>query len=408
MSRAGRHAGVRVAVLGALLLGSGVLAAQTLTGWATLPAATFADGPTSGRAAAPNPWGTNLPPYIDRQPVQGFSGVLAGPRPDTFHFLVDNGFGARANSADALLRRYTVAIDWRTRRGGAGRVLPADRDSGRPREAFDARTRITFDEAPPTGGRVNDRGRALTGADFDPESIVRAGDGSLWLGDEFGPFLLKTDARGRLLRTPIALPGVRAPTHPEVLGGRAEANLPASGGFEGLAIAPDGSRLFAMLEQPVAGDPPGLLRISEFDPAREDWTGRHWMYPLSPQGTAIGDLVALDGLRFIVIERNSGTATTPLEPFKRLYLVELAGRAAGATAGKTLLVDLMDIADPHDLDGDGRTRFDFPFNTVESLLVLDRRTLLVANDNNFPYGGGRRPESDATEVLRVRLDTPLW
>ena len=119
--------------------------AQTLTGWATLPPDTFADGPTSGQFAEPNPWGSHRPPYLDRQPVQGFSGVLAGPRRDTFHFLVDNGFGAQANSGDALLRRYTVSIDWRTQDGGSGMVRPADRDSGESLSGFDARSRIAFD-----------------------------------------------------------------------------------------------------------------------------------------------------------------------------------------------------------------------------------------------------------------------
>ena len=402
-------------------------AAQTLTGWATLPPDTFADGPTSGQFANANPWGSFPPPYIDRQPVQGFSGVLAGPRRDTFHFLVDNGFGAQANSGDALLRRYTVRIDWRTRRGGSGTVTPADRDSGEPREAFDARARITFDDArrtvpwriqadfarhdddpakPAVDARVRER-RWLTGADFDVESIVRGRDGTLWLGDEFGPFLLKTNARGTLLRAPIALPDVRAPANPEVRAGRAAANLPASGGFEGMAMRPDGERLYALLEQGVEGDAKGQLRLEEFDVAREAWTGRRWFYPLSPEGTAIGDLVALDATRFIAIERNSGTATTPLKPFKRLYLVDIDGVASGDAARKTLLVDLMDIADPHDLNRDGQTRFYFPFTTIENLLVLDRQTLLVANDNNFPYGGGRAEAPDATEFLRIRLDKPL-
>src|SRR5258707_926897 len=86
--------------LTALLLCAGAAHAQVLTGRAQMPAATFADGPTSGQFAAPNPYGTNLPPFVNRQPVQGFSGVLAGPRRNVFHFLVDNGFGAQANSAD--------------------------------------------------------------------------------------------------------------------------------------------------------------------------------------------------------------------------------------------------------------------------------------------------------------------
>ncbi|MGH9895947.1 MAG: esterase-like activity of phytase family protein, partial [bacterium] len=42
-------------------------------------------------------------------------------------------------------------------------------------------------------------GRVLTGADFDIESIQRGRDGSLWIGDEFGPFVLHVAASGELL-----------------------------------------------------------------------------------------------------------------------------------------------------------------------------------------------------------------
>src|SRR5262245_58474885 len=121
--------------------------AQVLTGWAIMPAATFADGPTSGPFIGPNPFGTNLPPYANRQPVQGFSAVLAGPRRDVFHFLVDNGFGAQNNSADAVLRADTLEVNWRTRKGGAGTINPADWNSGKGHSAFDASTRLELNDA---------------------------------------------------------------------------------------------------------------------------------------------------------------------------------------------------------------------------------------------------------------------
>ena len=53
--------------------------------------------------------------------------------------------------------------------------------------------------------------RVLTGADFDIESIQRAPDGTLWFGDEFGPFLLHTDETGKVLHAPYPLPD---PEHP--------------------------------------------------------------------------------------------------------------------------------------------------------------------------------------------------
>ena len=71
------------------------------------------------------------------------------------------------------------------------------------------------------------------------------------------------------------------------------------------------------------------------------------------------------------------------------------------------LVDLMNLADPFDLNGDGSQIFTFPYVTIENVLILDPRTLLVANDNNFPYGGGRALASDNTEFLRICLPVSL-
>ena len=212
------------ALMAAVLWCSSPAIAQTLTGWAQMPAATFADGPTSGQFARPNPYGANLPPFAGRQPVQGFSGVLHGPRPNTYRFVVDNGFGAKGNSADALLRAYTVRIDWRTRADGSDTVSPVDESSGRRRDAFDATTRMSLIDAQrlltlpiqadythyynnPTNPLVDPEIRSrrlLTGADFDIESFRRDAQGHYWFGDEFGPYLIKTDATGTVLRSQIA------------------------------------------------------------------------------------------------------------------------------------------------------------------------------------------------------------
>ena len=80
---------------------------------------------------------------------------------------------------------------------------------------------------------------------------------------------------------------------------------------------------------------------------------------------------------------------------------------AGGFAKKTEMVDLMNIADPLDLNGDGSTTFTFPFVTIEDVLILDAQTLLVVNDNNFPGGGGRALTSDNTEFLKISLANPV-
>ena len=51
------------------LFASSPAAAQTLEGFATFPADTFAPGPTSGQFILPA--NGRIPPFVDKQPVQG-------------------------------------------------------------------------------------------------------------------------------------------------------------------------------------------------------------------------------------------------------------------------------------------------------------------------------------------------
>ena len=75
--------------------------------------------------------------------------------------------------------------------------------------------------------------------------------------------------------------------------------------------------------------------------------------------------------------------------FKKVFLLDLSRAAAnGGYVGKTLLLDLLAIPDPIGVGGDGDF-FRLPFYTIESVHVVDRQTLLVASDNNFPFSSGR-------------------
>jgi hypothetical protein len=414
-----------LAIAGAFSATAAHAAANTLVGWATLPAATFSDGPTSGQFAGNNPYGTNQVPFVNAQPVQGFSGVLAGAG-SSFRVISDNGFGAQGNSGDTLLRSYAVLPDFRTATGGTGTVSAANWTSGAAAAGFDGNSRITLSDpnnllgikiqadytryynnaANPLVDPAIQSGRLLTGADFDIESVRQDRNGNLWFGDEFGPYLIKTNAQGEVLRREVALPGVFAPQNPAVLNGNVSSNLGGSGGFEGMALNASGTHLYTLLEKPVVGDPAGSLRINEFDLATEKYTSLDYLYKLESAGVAIGDMTAIDDHRFLVIERNNATATSGT-PFKKIFIADTTGVADGGFVKKTELVDLMNIADPDDLNGDGSTTFTFPYVTIEDVLILDSNTLLVINDNNFPYGGGRALQSDDTEFLKISLANPV-
>jgi hypothetical protein len=399
---------ILMAVLPVSLL-TGAAEAGTLRGRAVLPADTFEVGPTSGQFIAPA--NDRVPPFARRQSVQGVSSVLPWHDGD-FLVMSDNGFGAKANSADYVLAVYRIGPDFLTRSRGTGtigverffRLRDPDHRIGFPIVA----ERETYpNSAIPVDPAIR-RGRLLTGGDFDIESFRQAPDGTFWFGDEFGPFLLHTDATGRLLRAPIPLPGVQSPDSPLLAGGTP--NLPSSRGFEGMAITPSGRYLYPMLEGPLTTDPDQRrLIVNQFDLRQRAYTGRQWFYRMeatSQSGQAIGDFTAVTDRAFLVIERDGGQG--PTARFKKVFLVDLDRLDAGGFLVKREIVDLLAIADPDDLGGTGTGIFTFPFVTIESVMPLGRHAIGVLNDNNYPFSTGRTAgKPDDNEFIVIELDHPL-
>ncbi len=377
---------------------------QTLVGFASLPADTFATGPTSGQfITAAN--GVK-PPFANRQPVQGFSSVLRASNGD-FLVMTDNGFGAKTNSADFVLRVYRISADFKRKTGGTGTMLIKSYVT-----LHDPDRRINFpivadrDVYPGTpNGITVDRAireqRLVTGGDLDIESFREASDGTFWFGDEFGPFLVHTDANGKVLEAPIPLPGVQSPQNP--FGGAA--NLAASRGFEGIALPPGGQQIYAMLEGPIAGADPQNLVIHEFDLERRRYTGRQWTYRLDVPGYSVGDFTAVTDWLLLAVERDD--AQGDAARFKKIFLVDLGERDSSGVLVKHLVADLLNLADP-DLLGGTTTRFRFPFQTIESVIPLGPNELGVLNDNNYPFSTGRAPDRpDPNEFILIRLNRPL-
>jgi hypothetical protein len=255
--------------------------------------------------------------------------------------------------------------------------------------------------------------RLLTGADFDPEGLVAMPDGSFWLGDEFGPFLLHVGTRGELLSAPVATPGLRAPENP-FLNGRV-ANHPSSGGFEGLCASRDHRTIYGLLEKTAANDTPRTLRLYRFDPVSEDFVGdppfSH--YPLHGAGAHyIGAVATIDSTTLAVLERDNEEGAAAR--FKRIYLVDLDQERDGIL-NTIKLADLLQIPDPMELaagvEGERkRGSFAMPFITLEGLVELDDHTLVVCNDNNFPMSVGRHEREglpDDNEIILLRFDRPL-
>ncbi len=318
----------------------------------------------------------------------------------TFLAMPDNGFGAKTNSGDFLLRLYRIRPDFRTAASGSGTVSV-----------------LGFVELRDPNGRVPfplfRADRLLTGADFDLESVRRDRNGDLWFGEEFGPFILHTDASGTVLEAPFPLPGVSSPQNP-FLADPAAATLPASRGFEGMALSVDGRKLYPILEGALRADPDPRRRIvNEFDLGTRAYTGRTWQYRVDSDfpNAVIGDFTAVDENRLILIERDDFQGADARQ--KKIYIVDLRRADADGFLEKRLVLDLLRIDDPDGISLPARAGefgvgnpFSFPLQSVESLEVLDGARLLIANDNNYPGSDGRwvgRDRPDDTELIIVRV-----
>jgi hypothetical protein len=365
-----------------------------LTGRAVLPAETYAPGPVSGTLLGTAPINGITPPFPS-QPVQGFSAVLDAGNGE-FWAMPDNGYGAEENSKDFLLRVYRIAPHFETAAGGSGTI--------------DVRGFVGLSD--PDGHvpfALERADRLLTGGDFDIESIRSDANGDLWFGDEFGPWLLHTDASGRVLEPPVELPGVSSPQNPPVAPFNPSPTLRRSQGFEGMAISPDRETLYPMLEGALIADPDQNRRFIYEYAIGSGYTGRTWQYRMESETNAIGDFTQLGRDRFVVIERDNlqGAAAQ----FKRLYVVDFRDVGPGGFLRKRQIADLLHIADPTGISlpaepgdiGLGRD-FAFPFQTIEDVLPLGRNRLLVLDDNNFPFSNGRHPgRADPNEAIVIRV-----
>ncbi|MFK7859158.1 MAG: esterase-like activity of phytase family protein [Granulosicoccus sp.] len=213
--------------------------------------------------------------------------------------------------------------------------------------------------------------RYLTGGDFDPESIQIVGD-TVWIGEGFGPYLIRTTLDGRvtgLFETEFEVAVPRSPDYPQVPNpsvAGVDFQVPRSGGFEDLALTHDGRSQWAMLEKPAL-DARGYsegsyLQVLEFDLAQSAWTGDSFRYALDEGAAAIGDFNFIDDTRALVIERDNGEGDPSLacadvtqpQPdcfpaparFKRVVLIDTQQLDDDGLVRKLAHIDLMDIEDP--------------------------------------------------------------
>lgn len=276
-----------------------------------------------------------------------FSDLYYDRYQNVYYGLVDRGPGGGVISYDTRVQKFSLEVDPNT-----GAI-----------SNFNLLDTILFTKGGNNFNGLNPsllNGNAeVLGLSFDPEGFAVAPNGNFYVSDEYGPSVYEFSSKGSFIRA-FETPATIIPQtgsipnyvdgRPTITSGRQD-----NRGFEGVTLSPDGSKLFAMLQDPLVneGSPDGRrnsnLRIVEFDTATGESVAQY-IYQLesladinarvpsdtfgsNSQGRNIGisAITALNDTEFLVLERDNrglgvddSTGSAPVAS-KRVYKIDLTG-----------------------------------------------------------------------------------
>jgi hypothetical protein len=261
-----------------------------------------------------------------------------------------------------------------------------------------ATTTLTDERGKPLVGWQGEIGKAgMDLARFDPEGVRVSRKGTVYISDEYGPFIYEFDLTGKRLAS-VPVPQRFQLAHPRTeaaaeLADNRTGRVP-NRGMEGLAITPDGSKLVGIMQSPLiqdGGRKGTNVRVLELDLASHKT--REFLYTLEGTHTGVSEILAINATEFLVLERDGGKRTKA--PFRKIFKIDLS-RATEISAIDTLPkigvpADVtpvskhlfLDFLDPRF----GLAGPEMPVK-IEGLafgpdLADGRRLLLVTTDNDF-------------------------
>ncbi|WP_426955118.1 esterase-like activity of phytase family protein [Muricoccus radiodurans] len=257
-------------------------------------------------------------------------------------------------------------------------------------------------------------------AAIDAEGLYRAPDGSFWIGEENAPSIVHVGPDGRIRRrfVPVGTGGELREAGYEIVEALPAilARRQSNRGIESLTGHPDGSALYAMVQNPLANPDAAAYRASRntrllrFDPAAGRVTGE-WVYQLDDPRTfrldpsqrqndpRISEMLWLGPDRLLVLERTD--RTTKLYEVRLEAATNILGSRWDDPATRPTLEQLNDLAGTGVVAVTKRLVLDTADHPevpgkIEGLALMPDGALLMVNDDDFGITGER------TRIVLVR------
>ena len=263
---------------------------------------------------------------------------------------------------------------------------------------------------------------------LDTEGLVRLKDGTFWIGEEYGPSLVHVAADGKIIErlVPQGLEGDLSGATYKVTGA-----LPAilmkrqlNRGIEGLAVAPDESALYTIVQNPLANPDADAYktatatRILKLDLKSRQVVGEY-VYTLDPaesfkndtsdkqSDVRISELTAVGVDKLIVLERIA--RTTKLHAIDVSAATNILG-TDWDKEGTSPSLEQIDAADlvakgitpvSKKLWLDSSTYPELP-EKVEGVAIVDGKELILINDDDFGIEGAK------TRIVRLTMPSAAF
>lgn len=313
-------------------------------------------------------------------PWAALSGMAAAADGKTLYAVEDSFFRSNrifemdVTASPAIIKREIQIKDSNDVFKNVSLTLPATKDN----QAFDQTD---------VAAMIN----ADKSVNIDPEGIAMATGGGFWVASE-GAGSKTTYESGRNIVSANLIFKVAANGDiQEVIALPPELNaLQTRYGLEGVAEH-DGKLVVAIQRSWDSSNKAGNPSIGVYDLSAKTWM--FLSYPLdpvsSPNGGWVGlsEITAIGGNQYLVVERDNQMG--PDARVKRLYKIDLTGKANGALLSKTLVRDLLP---------DLKATKGLPLEKIEGLAVLPSGEVLFSTDNDGvnDHGGGGE-----TQLIRL-------